>query len=362
MMIGRGKDFRAQRERRSIQGTILDLWKSGGCVKPAVLLLLLLLLLCHSRASCFAGTAPGKVRNASNGVKQNGWLRVKGTRLVNEKGKPVILRGMSSHGLQWFPQFTTKNAIGATAAYGANLFRIAMYTEEGGYLSQKEEILKRLYSAVDAAIARNMYVIIDWHILSDGNPLLHQSEARAFFKKVSARYKSSPNVLYEICNEPNGEGTWEKIRPYAKSVIPVIRKNSPASVILVGTPTWSQDVDVAAQNPLPYRNLMYSCHFYAGTHGEWLRTRVKTALDQGLPIFVTEWGTSDASGSGGVFKKEAGKWIRFMNKHGLSWANWSYCNKDESSAALTGNANVENGVTRRELSESGRYVFSKLAQ
>ena len=323
---------------------------------PAVFLFWLASLL---TLSIPAAAAPGEVMEASNGVKQNGWLRVEGTQLVNEAGQAVILHGMSSHGLQWFSQFTSENAIGATAAYGANLFRIAMYTAEGGYLSDRKGVLNKLCLAVDAAVSRNMYVIIDWHILSDGNPMKHRKAAVSFFRKVSARYADCPNVLYEICNEPNGKGTWKKIRSYAKAVIPVIRQNSPNCVILVGTPTWSQDVDVAAGNPLPYPNLMYTCHFYAGEHGEWLRGKIQNALDRGLPVFISEWGTSRATGGGGVYRKESDQWISFMEKHRLSWANWSYCNKKESSAALRKKANAEDGLSQEELTKSGRYVFSR---
>ena len=321
------------------------------------LFLAFVLSLALPRPAAFA--APGGVSDAANGAAENGWLRVSGTQLVNERGQAVVLHGMSSHGLQWFPQFTSRNAIGATAAYGANLFRVAMYTAEGGYISHKSAMLEKLCSAVDAAVARNMYVIIDWHILRDGNPKKYQKAAKSFFKKVSARYKDTPNVIYEICNEPNGKGNWKKIRSYANAVIPVIRANSPRSVILVGTPTWSQDVDIAAKSPLSYPNLMYTCHFYAGTHGEWLRQKIEAALKKGLPVFISEWGTSKASGGGGVYKKKADRWISFMNRHKLSWANWSYCNKKESSAALKKKACAEDGLASSELSKSGKYVFSK---
>ena len=303
--------------------------------------------------------APGQVANASNGASQNGWLHVNGTQLVNEQGNAVVLHGMSSHGLQWFAQYTTRNAIGSTAAYGANLFRVAMYTKENGYLSHKSAMLKKLYAAVDAAISCNMYVIIDWHILSDGNPKSHEKAAKSFFKKVSQRYGNTQNVIYEICNEPNGKGTWKKIRSYAEAVIPVIRKNSPNSLILVGTPTWSQDVDIVAGSPLAYKNIMYTCHFYAGTHKAWLRDKILTAMKKGVAVFVSEWGTSSATGSGDINKKEADRWISFMEKHKISWANWSYCNKSESSAALKRSANTEDGLKKSELSESGKYVFSK---
>ena len=300
-----------------------------------------------------ATEAPKPVTERSGGVSENGRLRVEGTQLVNERGEAVVLHGMSSHGLQWFPQFATEDAIKATADYGANLFRCAMYTGEGGYLSN-HAVKDTLINAVDAAIRQDMYVIIDWHILSDGDPLTNADAAAEFFAEITARYADSPAVLYEICNEPNGGVTWSgNVKPYAERIIPVIRENSDG-VILVGSPTWSQDLHEAAKDPLTGENIMYSCHFYAGTHTDWLRQRI---ADCGLPVFVTEWGTSAADGNGGVFLEEAQRWIDFMNERNISWANWSLCDKSESSAALKSGAYVTDGISEEELTESGAFVF-----
>ena len=300
-----------------------------------------------------AAEPPAPVTSVSGGASENGRLRVDGTRLVNERGETVQLKGMSSHGLQWFANFATEDAIKATAAYGANLFRCAMYTGEGGYLSNKA-VKDTLISAVDAAIRQDMYVIIDWHILSDGDPLANADAAAEFFAEMSERYADCPNVLYEICNEPNGGVTWDgNVKPYAERIIPIIRANSDG-IILVGSPAWSQDLHEAAKNPLSGDNIMYTCHFYAGTHTDWLRQRI---ADCNLPVFVTEWGTSAADGNGGVFLDEAQKWIDFMNERGISWANWSLCDKSESSAALKSGANVSDGISADELTESGAFVF-----
>lgn len=287
------------------------------------------------------------------GVSENGALHVDGTQLMNENNEPVVLHGMSSHGLQWFGNFATENAVKATADYGANLFRCAMYTDEGGYISNPS-VKDTLINAVDSAIRQDMYVIIDWHILSDGNPMQHIDDAVDFFGEMSERYKDSNAVLYEICNEPNGNVTWnDNVKPYAETVIPVIRANTNA-IILVGSPTWSQDLHEAAKNPINAENIMYTCHFYAGTHTDWLRQRID---DCGLPVFVSEWGTSAADGNGGVYLDEAQRWIDFMNERGISWANWSLCDKSESSAALVNGANVNDGISEDELTESGKFVF-----
>jgi len=294
------------------------------------------------------------------GVSENGWLQVVGTTLCNEEGEPVVLRGMSSHGVHWYPQFTTQAASANTAAYGANLFRVAMYTGEGGYISQPQAVLDKTLQAVDGAIANDMYVIIDWHILSDGNPMTYRAEAKAFFDQVSRRYADEPAVLYEICNEPNGSVSWARdVKPYAQEMVEVIRANSPEAVILIGSPTWSQDIHQAAADPVAGKNLMYTCHFYAGTHGQWLRDRIDGALAAGLPIFISEWGTSAADGSGGVFLDEAGRWLDFLDARGISWCNWSLCDKGETSAALRPGTSPDRPWTEGDLTESGKFVFSR---
>ncbi len=300
--------------------------------------------------------APGPA--VDGGVSENGWLQVKGTQLCNEKGEPVVLHGMSSQGIQWFGQYTGEQSIKNTAEYGANLFRVAMYTGEGGYLSQPESVKKLALAAIDAAIKQDMYVIIDWHILSDGNPMDHVNESKAFFSEIAERYKDEPAVLYEICNEPNGSITWAgDVKPYAQELVKTIRAQSEKGIILIGSSTWSQDVHLAAADPVAGDNLMYTLHFYAGTHGQWLRDRADSAIKSGLPIFVTEWGTSSANGSDGVFLDESRRWIDFMSERGISWANWSLCDKDETSAALKPGTSPDKSWSKNDMSESGKFVF-----
>lgn len=296
------------------------------------------------------------------GVSENGWLQVKGTQLCNQAGQPVLLRGMSTHGLHWFGSFASAQSIQNTAARGANLFRVAMYTGEGGYLSQPAAVKAQLVAAVDAAIQADLYVIIDWHILSDGNPAAHTDQAVAFFTEMAQRYGDNPAVLFEICNEPNGNITWSgNVKPYAQRVVSAIRAYAPRSIILVGSPTWSQDIHQAAADPLQGTNLMYTLHFYAGTHGDWLRQRADQALAQGLPLFVSEWGTSRADGSGGVYLAESRQWLDFLESRGISWANWSLCDKNETSAALKPGTSPYKVWTDSDLTPSGQFVFSRLS-
>lgn len=297
----------------------------------------------------------------ADGVSTHGALQVLETQLCDQNGQPVILHGMSSHGLHWFGEFASYESVKNTANYGANLFRVAMYTGEGGYLSNPA-LKDTAFAAVDAAIQNDMYVILDWHILSDGNPMDHLTEAKKFFSDAAQRYRDNPAVLYEICNEPNGTVSWSKdIKPYAEQVIEAIRAAGSQGIILVGSSNWSQDLHLAAADPLTGGNLMYTLHFYAGTHGHELRDRIDQVMNQGLAVFVSEWGTSRADGSGGVFLDEAQIWLSFLAQRGVSWANWSLCDKDETSAALKPGTNAKGSWKQEDLSESGRFVFSQFS-
>ncbi|MDR3335618.1 MAG: glycoside hydrolase family 5 protein [Treponema sp.] len=298
-------------------------------------------------------------------VERYGRLRVEGTRLLNAAGKPVQLRGISSFGLQFAGKYANEDVIRwLRDDWNMQIWRAALYTSEGGYISQPA-LKSKVIDSVEAAINLGIYVLIDWHILLDRDPRLYQRYALEFFREMAQRYGQYPNVLYEICNEPNGEDvTWEgAIKPYAEAVIAEIRRWDPENIIIVGTPTWSQDVDIAAKSPIAgHNNIMYTLHFYAGTHGEWLREKAKQALDGGLPLFVTEWGTSQATGGGGMYREESLEWLSFCKKNNISWINWSLTNKGEDSGILVMNADRQGkgAWEDTDLSPSGKFIRSVL--
>ena len=308
---------------------------------------------------------PASATSAQNGsVSANGQLKVIGTNLCNSDDNPIVLHGISTAGIAWFPDLATKEFMQTLHdEWATTVFRIAMYSFEGNdsYINNPEWNKKKVCSLIDAAIELDQYVIVDWHILADGNPQTYQKQAIEFFTYIASRYAKVPNILYEICNEPNGGVSWSNnIKPYAEAVIPVIREYSPEAVILVGTPTWSQDVDAAAADPLSFDNVMYSLHFYAGTHKQWLRDKANTALKKGLPLFVTEWGTTDASGNGAVDKASTLEWLDFLDQNQISWCNWSLCNKAESSALLKPSAGTTGAIPESSLTESGAFVKEQL--
>ena len=311
--------------------------------------LFLLLLLCP----CFTV----HTASAASPVAKWGRLQVKGTQIVSDKGKKVQLKGVSTHGIAWFPQYVNKSSFASMKRMGANTIRLAFYSDPAaGY---DAGLYKKVEEGIQAATGLGMYVVLDWHILSDGNPKKNQSKAKAFFKKMSNKYRKEKHVFYEICNEPNGGVQWKTIKSYAKSVIKVIRKADKNAVVIVGTPTWSQDVDMAAKSPLKGKNIMYAFHFYAATHGDDLRAKVNAALRIKLPLFCSEFSACDASGNGNYDFSSANKWISLMNRNKISYCCWSLSNKPESASLLKSSCKKTSGFKTSDLSKMGRYIVKK---
>lgn len=294
-------------------------------------------------------------------------LSVDGTKLVDEYGNQVQLRGVSTHGLAWFPAYVNEECFRQLKEeWGANVVRLAMYTAEyGGYCSggDKEALRKLIKEGVEYATNRGLYVIIDWHILADGNPNTYLEESKAFFGEMAESYADYTNVLYEICNEPNGGTSWSQVKEYAEAVIPVIREKDEDGIILVGTPNWCQYVDQAAADPITgYENIMYTLHFYAATHTDNLRSSMVAALDAGLPLFVSEYGICDASGNGNIDEYQAGEWVRLMDERQVSYVAWNLSNKSETSAFFQPNCSKTSGFVAEDLSASGKWIYGMLRE
>lgn len=297
--------------------------------------------------------------------ENHGKLSVKGTDIVDKNGTMYQLKGVSTHGIAWFPDYVNKDCFQTFRDdWGANLIRIAMYTHEnGGYCNggDKEYLKGLVDDGVNYATELGMYVIVDWHILHDLNPQVYKEEAKKFFEEVSYKYKNYDNVIYEICNEPNGGTSWEDVKSYAEEIIPIIRKNAPDAIIIVGTPNWSQDVDVAAGNPITgYDNIMYAAHFYAATHTDNIRNKVQTALDSGLPVFISEFSICDASGNGAIDYGQADKWFELIDSNNLSYAGWNISNKDETSSLIKASCSKTSWWTEGELSETGIWLRKQI--
>jgi len=304
---------------------------------------------------------------AGSPVAVNGRLSVCGVNLCNEAGAPVQLRGMSSHGLQFFPDCLNRDSLDALRNdWRADFIRISMYVQEGGFETDPAGFTAKVNDAVEIATGLGLYAIIDFHILTPGDPTFNLDRAKAFFADVSAEHADQQNVIYEIVNEPNGVG-WDAIKAYADQVIPVIRADSPDSVVLVGTRGFSSlgltdgsDETEIIDDPVAFDNVMYTFHFYAASHREDRQAAVARAA-RSLPLFVSEFGTQTFTGDGANDLRNATTWLDLLKSRKISYAMWSFSDGNESNSAFQpGTCQGTQYAGTDVLTESGTFIRARI--
>jgi endoglucanase len=292
----------------------------------------------------------------STPVAKYGPLKVKGNRIVDQSGNDVQLRGLSLFWSQWKGEYYTASTVKwFTKNWGINVIRAAMAVDHNGYATNENE-KQKIFTVIDAAVENGIYVIVDFHV-HDANKYL--PEAQRFFAEVAQRYGHLPHIIYEPWNEPVKHSWSEVIKPYHEAVISTIRKHDADNLIVCGTRTWSQDVDEASADPIKDENLAYTLHFYASTHKDDLRTKAKTALNKGVALMVTEYGTCEATGDGVIDSLQLRKWYAFMDEHKLSHCNWSISDKNESASIFLPGTGAS-GWTDSSISISGQLVKKEI--
>lgn len=283
-------------------------------------------------------------------VKEHGKLSVEGTQLVNPKGAPVVLRGVSYGWHNWWPRFYNASTVKwFRDDWGATVVRAAMGVDpDRGYLKSRDWSLERIETVIEAAIENNVYVIIDWH-----SHKVYTEEAIEFFTQMAKKYGHHPHVIYEIFNEPE-RIAWEQVKQYSIEVMKAIREIDPDNIILVGSPHWCQDLHIVADNPIEgFTNIMYTMHFYAATHKQFLRERCDYALSKGIPIFVSECAGMEATGNGPINHEEWQTWVNWMEANKLSWVAWSISDKNETCSMMLSTANSDGGWKDSDMKEWG---------
>lgn len=288
-------------------------------------------------------------------VTQNGLLTVSGNKIVNKNNDPVSFAGNSFFwsndnwgGEKFYNSSTVK---WLKTDWNSKIVRAAMGVEDpGGYLDNKQANKLRLKTIVEAAIEEGIYVIIDWH---SHNAEDYLEEAKLFFQEMAQTYGESENVIYEIYNEPLNVSWSEVVKPYAIQVIQAIRTIDPDNLIIVGSPEWSQRVDLVAEDPITtFPNIAYTLHFYTVYHQEWLRERATAAINNGIPIFVTEWGSIGYS----MIDSEAIKWMNWCSINKISHVNWAVNDKEEEWSIVIPGASTTGQWQESDLTEAGKLA------
>lgn len=316
-----------------------------------------------------SASAPVTVLAAPAGspVETHGRLSVCGVNLCDQAGDPVQLRGMSSHGIQFFPDCLNQDSLEALRDdWRADFVRISMYVQEGGFETDPDGFTAKVNEAVEIATGLGLYAIIDFHILNPGDPTFNTDRAKTFFADVAAAHADKENVLYEIANEPNGV-SWDTIRGYAEEVVPVIRDAAPDSVVLVGTRGFSSlgltdgsDETEIVDDPVPFENVMYTFHFYAASHGEDRRAVVARAA-RSLPLFVSEFGTQTFTGDGANDLASATAWLDLLKDRKISYAMWSYSDGRETNSAFRQGTCQGTEYTGSDvLTEAGAFIRTRI--
>jgi endoglucanase len=323
-----------------------------------------LLAACAVAAPASASDSP---EPAATPFAAHGRLAVCGTTLCGEDGQPVQLRGMSTHGTQWFEHCVTDASLDVLAHdWGADVLRVSTYVQEGGYETNPAYFTDLASRVIDQATERGMYVIVDWHMLSPGDPNANTGRAREFFTEITRRHGDQDNLIYEIANEPNGVG-WPAIRTYAEEMIPVVRAGDPDAVVLVGTRAWSSlgvsdgaDESEILADPVDAENIMYTFHFYAASHQDGYLGTLARAADR-LPLFVTEFGTQDYSGDGPDDFVSAQRYLDLMSEKNISWTNWNYSDDFRSGAVFRpGTCDSGQWADPGALKEAGVWVRDRI--
>ncbi|HET9954179.1 MAG TPA: glycoside hydrolase family 5 protein [Polyangiaceae bacterium] len=292
-------------------------------------------------------------------LEAHGKLSVSGSRLTDEKGQPVQLKGVSSMWLNWENDGYAESLDALTWMrdnWNISLIRAAMGISPGGaYLTNPDKAKTQVTTIVDNAIAAGVYVIVDWH---SHEALNEQAKAVEFFTEMAQKYVGVPNVIFETFNEPLGVDWSTQLKPYHEAIVSAVRAIDPDRILILGTPHWSQDVDIAALDPVQGGNLMYTLHFYSCTHGGVLN-KGANAVARGLPLFVTEWGATNADGGldGKVCEDEAATWLEFLEDEGIGWAAWKLdgCEPDSTCLLVPGTP-VNGGWTSEYLHGHAPFV------
>jgi fibronectin type 3 domain-containing protein len=247
------------------------------------------------------------------------WLHTDANLIKDPNGNVVVLRGVDTIDIgavqNWYSggmtglidRVTNKSdSQGSSPGWYTRVIRLAVYPSDEEDFSSPFTFTpgndnyynQLLRPVVDYCKTKDIYAIIDWHYVGN-NTFDKVSQTSAFWSYMAPKFANDSHVLFELFNEPgntsggNDAANWATCKPDMQTWINIIRASAPNNLILVGAPSWSQQVGPAAASPLDGNNLVMVVHIYPG---HWLggsqsyfTNNINTCLTR-YPIFATEWG------------------------------------------------------------------------
>jgi len=307
-------------------------------------------------------------------VQAYGRLVAKSGALYDSSGtKKVTLRGMSmfwSSELPGYGFFNSNVVQWLQSDWQVSVIRVPLAIEKApqsaatnkGYIDDSALNVGRLNGIVLSAVTQGLYVVIDWHC-PETNP--YTSKAVAFFRTMAEKYKNTPNVMFEVWNEPTVGN--DQVVNHANQVISAIRATGNKNLVIVGSSGWSSQPNSIGAVTDPQSNVAYTLHFYAGASAhDAYRSNMTSAISAGRTVFVTEWGTTGADGNAGYNWGNSSTWLSALESAGVSSCNWSIANQlsnptdptsaVQGSAALQTTASLSGGWPDAQLTTGGLAV------
>ncbi len=242
------------------------------------------------------------------------WLSTRGNKIVDEKGKSVLLRGVNVSSLYWGYESWHPQAVEYLAKdWGVNVVRIRVH-EDRFLASPKQWFRKVEKEIIEPARKAKIYVIIHpW--IGDNQPL-PDSKTVAMWKMIAEKYKSDPTVLYDVLAEPR-EVSWLQTREAYKQIIEAVRLVHPKSLIFVSGLTWGRRINEYLDEPLPYENIVYRSNPYnhaAQFEGLFGKIAAK------YPVFLGEFGPTNPD----MELSDTKVLLDYADKLGVGWTAWAF--------------------------------------
>jgi fibronectin type 3 domain-containing protein len=267
---------------------------------------------------------------ARTAIAATPWLHTSGNWILDPNNNQVTLRGCSVVCPEY--QTGTKNTnqiidLIANSATGwfTRVVRLPVCTS--GNAATDYALIDPI---VQHCIAKGLYVIVDLHFVQDYGSAagqVPQSQVLNFWNTIAPHYASSPNVIFEVYNEPVNPADWNTWKSYIQPVVNAIRAVAPNNLILMGSPQWSTFVNQAVSNQITGGNIVYVYHLYPNQGApttSFLDGKYGTAANS-VPVVLGEFGwqnpgdsvtTGTTSGFGTPLKT-------YMEAHkNINWVAW----------------------------------------